>query len=144
MNSENLRSRAFQLRERGCTYSLIERTLGISYREARQLGKAYDSSHGRPSEIVRRLAGDDSTSGSTTIPVRELRNNGSRILRQVEQGRRFVITVSGTEVAALIPVESRSAFVSKVRIETILREASLDQGFARDLRTALPQRVDEL
>ena len=65
-------------------------------------------------------------------------------MRQVEQGRRFVITVSGTEVAALIPVESRSAFVSKVRIETILREASLDQGFARDLRTALPQRVDEL
>jgi prevent-host-death family protein len=144
MDGDSVRARAFQLRERGSTYSLIEKTLGISYREARQLGKAYDAAHGRPRAIVRRLASVDPNSGSTTIPVRELRNNGSRILRQVEQGRRFVITVSGNKVAALVPLESRSAFLPRARIEAILREAPLDEGFNRDLRRALSQRVDEL
>ena len=144
MTEEIVRARAFQLRERGCTYALIEKTLGISYRDARRLGQAYDAAHGRPAAIVRRLTAEDPATAITTIPVRELRNNGARILRQVEQGRRFVITVSGNKVAALVPVESKSAFVSRAKIDAIRREASLDEGFSNDLKQALPQRVDEL
>ena len=143
MSEPTVRARAFQLRERGCTYSLIEKTLGISYRDARRLGQAYDAAHGRPAAIVRRLP-EDPTAPITTIPVRELRNNSARILRQVVQGRRFVITVSGNKLAALIPVESKSAFVSRARVEAIRKEAPLDEAFGHDLRTALPQRVDEL
>lgn len=144
MSEQTNRARAFQLRERGCTYALIEKTLGISYRDARRLGQAYDAANGRPAAIIRRLPAEDPAAPITTIPVRELRNNGARILRQVVQGRRFVITVSGNEVAALIPVESKSTFVSRAKVEAIRREAPLDKGFSHDLRTALPQRVDEL
>gem|GEM_PF-916938 len=144
MSEQTVRARAFQLRERGCTYALIEKTLGISYRDARRLGQAYDAAHGRPAAIVRRLTAEDPTAAITTIPVRELRNNSARILRQVEQGRRFLITVSGNRVAALVPVESKSTFVSRAQVEAIRREAPLDEGFSHDLKTALPQRVDEL
>ena len=145
MTSADVRARAYQLRERGCSYSLIEKTLGIPYSEARLLGKAYDASHGKPQTIVRRIAAEPAgQQGTTTIPVRDLRNNSARILRQVEHGRRFLITVSGKQVAALVPIDSRSTFVPASVIEAIRREAPLDQAFARDLRSALSQRVDDI
>ncbi len=39
----------------------------------------------------------------TSIPQRELRNDSARILREVQAGREFVITVRGTPVARLMP-----------------------------------------
>ena len=122
----------------------MERRLGISYEQARKLGRAYDAAHGKPKRIVRRLGDEDKQTGRRTIPVRELRNDSAKILRQVEQGRRFVVTVSGRQVAELIPFDSRSAFVPASVIRAILEEAPLDRAFARDLRTALSQRVDEI
>ena len=41
------------------------------------------------------------------IPVRELRNNVSQVLRRVEAGERLRITVSGRPVAALVPLSDR-------------------------------------
>jgi prevent-host-death family protein len=41
------------------------------------------------------------------IPQKELRNNVGDILRRVERGERFVITVSGRPVAELGPTAKR-------------------------------------
>lgn len=42
-----------------------------------------------------------------TIPQRTLRNQSSAVLRQVEAGERFVVTVQGRPVAVLGPYERR-------------------------------------
>ena len=39
----------------------------------------------------------------TSIPQRELRNDSARILREVQEGREFVITVRGKPVARIVP-----------------------------------------
>src|SRR5439155_13548650 len=110
-SERGIRRRAFQLREKGFTYALIEKHLGIPYAEAKQLGHEYDAQHGKPTKIVRTLAADSSGSGPIRIPVRELRNDTAAMLRQVEAGRRFLITVAGREISALGRFASRSAYV---------------------------------
>ena len=54
---------------------------------------------------------------ATTIPQRELRNDVSAVLRRVEAGEEFIVTVSGRPVAELrpvggVPVGSVAAFVA--------------------------------
>jgi prevent-host-death family protein len=143
-SASGIKRRAFQLREKGFTYALIEKQLGIPYAEAKELGHEYDARHGKPRKIVRTLDRDSSGSGPIRIPVRELRNDSAGILRQVEAGRSFLITVSGREVAELGPVPSRPKFASKSALEAILREAPLDDQFMSDVRDALDDRIDEL
>lgn len=41
---------------------------------------------------------------ATTIPQRDLRNDVSSVLRRVEAGEEFIVTVSGRPVAELRPV----------------------------------------
>ena len=142
--ARDIKRRAFQLREKGFTYALIERQLGIPYAEAKQLGHEYDARHGKPRKVVRTLAPESSGSGPIRIPVRDLRNDSAGILRQVEAGRTFLITVAGREVAELGPVPSRSYFSSKSALEAILREAPLDDQFMTDIRDAVDDRIDEL
>src|SRR2546429_149637 len=143
-SERGMRRRAFQLREKGFTYALIEKHLGIPYAEAKQLGHEYDAQHGKPTKIVRTLAADSSGSGPIMIPVRELRNDSAGILRQVEAGRSFLITVAGREIAALGPLASRSTFVPRSVVEGIIGEAALDDRFGDDVEAALGDRVDEL
>ena len=143
-SARELKRRAFQLREKGFTYALIEKQLGIPYAEAKQLGHEYDASHGKPRKVVRTLAPDATGSGPIRIPVRELRNDSASILRQVEAGRTFVITLAGREVAELGPLASRSRFASKSALEAIIREAPLDDQFMHDVRDAFDDRIDEL
>ena len=142
--SSSIKRRAFQLREKGFTYALIEKQLGIPYAEAKQLGHEYDARHGRPRKIVRTLAPDSTGPGPIRIPVRELRNDSAGILRQVEAGRSFRITVAGRDVAELGPVAARGRFASKSALEAILREAPLDDQFMRDINDVLGERIDEL
>ena len=137
------RRRAFQLREKGFTYALIEKKLGISYADAKQLGHEYDDKHGKPSKIVRTLPPDSTGSGKIRIPVRELRNDSGAILRQVEAGRRFVVTAAGREIAELGPLASRAIFAPRSVVERIILEAPLDDRFRDDLAAALADRVDE-
>lgn len=143
-SSGGVRRRAYQLREKGFTYALIEKELGIPYAEAKLLGHAYDAQHGKPRKIVRTQPPERDSKGRFKIPVRELRNDSAGILRQVEAGRTFVITVAGREIAELVPLPSRPTFVPAAVIERIIREAPLDAQFSDDIRAALPLRVDEL
>ena len=55
---------------------------------------------------------------ATTIPQRDLRNDVSAVLRRVEAGEEFVVTVSGRPVAELRPVAKRgslAAFAAALR-----------------------------
>jgi prevent-host-death family protein len=143
-SARDIKRRAFQLREKGFTYALIEKQLGIPYAEAKQLGHEYDARHGKPRKVVRTVAPESAGSGPIRIPVRDLRNDSAGILRQVEAGRTFLITVAGREVAELGPVASRSRFGSKSALEAIIREAPLDDQFMRDVHDAFDDRIDEL
>lgn len=48
---------------------------------------------------------------ATTIPQRDLRNDVSAVLRRVEAGEEFIVTVSGRPVAELRPVLRRRRHV---------------------------------
>ncbi len=137
-------------RAQGWTFALIcreGRAAGeerIPYEMVQRIGKEYDAKYGKPKRIMRTLTGESRGTGATIIPARDLRNDSARILRQVEAGRRFLITVSGREVAELAPVASKSVFVPRSVIESIIREAPVDRDFAGDIEAALGQRVDAL
>jgi prevent-host-death family protein len=73
------------------------------------------------------------------IPQRELRNDVSRVLAEVEAGARFRITVNGRAVAELLPASSRRTWVPREDFLAILREAPLDRNFFRDVDGAVDQ-----
>ena len=79
-----------------------------------------------------------------TIPQRELRNEISRVLRDVEAGESFEVTVDGRPVAKIVPITRRRTFVPREEIEKLIREAPLDANFQRDIDEALDQTVDDL
>lgn len=77
------------------------------------------------------------------IPLRELRNDISRILAEVAEGASFRVTVNGRPVAELVPVTERRTFVSGAEVARIIREAPLDPGFLTDVDAVLGARIDE-
>lgn len=78
------------------------------------------------------------------IPLRELRNDISRVLAEVErQGTRFTVTVNGRPVADLVPVTGRRVWVPWAELERIRREAPLDPDFERDVAEALHDVMDD-
>ena len=76
----------------------------------------------------------------TSIPARELRNDVSAVLRRVEAGERLTITVSGREVAELVPLDSRRRFISW---EEFASWPKADPGLAEQLRELLPDTTDD-
>ncbi|WP_375399900.1 type II toxin-antitoxin system prevent-host-death family antitoxin [uncultured Amnibacterium sp.] len=79
----------------------------------------------------------------TSIPSRELRNDVSAVLRRVEAGERLTITVSGREVAELVPLDRRPRFVSWERFASSFERASADPELSTELREALPDTTDD-
>lgn len=71
---------------------------------------------------------------ASPIPLRELRNNASAILRRVEAGERFTVTVSGRPVADLGPVVPAPQGASPEALEKAFRETPVDDGFWEDVR----------
>jgi len=78
------------------------------------------------------------------IPQRELRNNVSAVLREVEAGASLRVTVRGRPVADLVPVTARPLGLSPGEVMRIVLEAPLDAGFASDLDAVAGTRIDEL
>jgi prevent-host-death family protein len=64
------------------------------------------------------------------IPQRELRNNASRVLRDVRAGRSYTITVDGTPVADLIPHRNVRRRIAVPRDEVIAAFAGLTSSGA--------------
>ncbi len=78
------------------------------------------------------------------IPQRELRNNVSAVLREVEAGNSLRVTVRGRPVADLVPVAPRKTGLSPADVIRIVAEAPLDDAFAGDVEAAAGATIDEL
>jgi len=78
------------------------------------------------------------------IPQRELRNNVSAVLRDVEAGEAVRVTVRGRAVAELVPVSSRKDHLSPADVERIVRDAPLDRAFVADVEEVAAATIDEL
>jgi len=78
------------------------------------------------------------------IPLRELRNNVSEVLRRVEAGERLRVTVSGRPVAALVPLSDRPQEMPWQQFLSSLTNARADAALADELRALLPDRTDEM
>ena len=80
---------------------------------------------------------------SRVISQRELRNDSSAVLREVQAGRTLVIARRGVPVAELRPVAA-GAFVSRDIVADAARRAPrVDAGrFFRDLDTVVDATVD--
>lgn len=70
----------------------------------------------------------------TEIPVRELRNHVSEVLRRVEGGEEMLVTVSGRPVAELRPVAAARPALTWDEFWTGQQSARHDPRFAADLR----------
>jgi prevent-host-death family protein len=74
-----------------------------------------------------------------TIPQRELRNDISAILRAVEEGDTFTITVRGKPVARLVPPGAPTGprrFVDRETVLRIFEETPVDDDFWKDVKEA--------
>jgi prevent-host-death family protein len=83
---------------------------------------------------------------ATTIPQRELRNDIGAVLRRVEAGEEFVVTVSGRPVAELRPVVRRRRFVPTEELfAALLPPAPLSPEVLAGLREvdALVESMDD-
>lgn len=78
------------------------------------------------------------------IPQRELRNNVSAVLREVEAGASLRVTVRGRPVADLVPVAARKRGLSPEEVVRMVAQAPLDRGFAADLDAVTGATIDEL
>jgi prevent-host-death family protein len=67
------------------------------------------------------------------IAQRDLRNDISEILRRVESGERFEITVGGRPVAQIVPLERRR-FVSRDALDELFALPE-PEGLMDDLRS---------
>ncbi|MGH3720367.1 MAG: type II toxin-antitoxin system prevent-host-death family antitoxin [Pseudonocardiaceae bacterium] len=76
----------------------------------------------------------------TEIPLRELRNDTSDVLRRVEDGERFTVTVSGRPVAQLVPLPRRKRYLTWDK----LIAAQADPGLYGELREMLPDTTDDI
>jgi prevent-host-death family protein len=81
---------------------------------------------------------------STQIPVRELRNSVSDILRRAESGEEFVVTVQGRPVARLAGIDSRPTSVPAATLLAALRRIPVDPAWEIELKGDVPQTTDDL
>jgi prevent-host-death family protein len=77
----------------------------------------------------------------TDLSVRELRNDVSDVLRRVEAGESFRVTVAGRPVANLAPLDRRPRFVSR---EEFITWPLADSGLRDQLREIDPDTTDDL
>jgi len=78
------------------------------------------------------------------IPQRDLRNNVSAVLREVEEGHSLRITVRGRPVADLVPIQAKKRGLSAEEVGRLVADAPLDPGFIGDVAAVVGERIDEL
>ena len=77
------------------------------------------------------------------VPLRELRNQTSEVLRRVESGERLVVTVDRRPVAQLIPLPSPRSWVPVAEVWARIRSSQADAGLAGELDDLFDTRVGE-
>ncbi len=75
----------------------------------------------------------------TEIPLRELRNETSAVLRRVEKGERLTVTISGRPVAQLVPLPRRRRYLTWEELTGV----QADRGLRDDLREMFPETTDD-
>lgn len=80
----------------------------------------------------------------TTIPLRELRNDVSGVLRRAEAGEEMTVTVSGRPVARLGPVDQRPTFMPWDELRARLATARPDPGLVDFLRELNSETTDDI
>jgi len=78
------------------------------------------------------------------VPVRDLRNDVSAVLRRVEAGERLRVTVSGRPVAELVPLAARPRSMSWDSFAKDGEGWRADAGLARELAHLLPETTDDV
>lgn len=78
------------------------------------------------------------------VPVRDLRNDVSGVLRRVEAGERLRVTVSGRPVAELVPLAVRPQAMSWDAFIEGTDGWRADAGLARELADLLPDTTDDV
>lgn len=78
------------------------------------------------------------------VPLRELKNHPSEVLRRVEAGERLTVTVSGRPVAELSPVGRRERWVPVARGRAALEGLAPDPELAREVAEAFPDTTEAL
>jgi len=78
------------------------------------------------------------------VPLRDLRNNPSAVLRRVESGERLRVTVDRRPVAELVPLARRERWVPLARAWPALVDARADPALRAELAVEFGQRTDEL
>ncbi|MGI8532725.1 MAG: type II toxin-antitoxin system Phd/YefM family antitoxin [Geodermatophilaceae bacterium] len=79
-----------------------------------------------------------------TIPSRELRNDTAGVLRRVEAGEEFVVTVDRRPVAAIVPLRRQRRWVPAGEVWARLRATQADPALRTDLDEAVAERLDSL
>ena len=75
------------------------------------------------------------------IAQRELRNDISRVLAEVERGHQFHITVRGRPIAAIVPLPQRRTWVPAEEIKQMLRRLPVDRRFMKDVDGAVDNTI---
>ncbi len=81
---------------------------------------------------------------SNEIGVRELRNEVSEVLRRVEAGADYIVTVHGRPVARVTGLDSRPRTMPTEIFFAALRRVGADEGLISDLREAAPDTTDDI
>jgi prevent-host-death family protein len=79
----------------------------------------------------------------STLAVRDLRNDVSAILRQVEAGASFTIAVRGRPVAQIVPLARRPESMPWSTFLAAIERAGADAGLRDELAGALADTTDD-
>jgi prevent-host-death family protein len=77
------------------------------------------------------------------VPLRELRNRTSEVLRRVESGEHLVVTVDRRPVAQLVPLPSTRAWLPASEVWDRIRSSQADPALAEELDELFDTRVGE-
>ena len=78
---------------------------------------------------------------STTVSVRELRNQGGQVLDRVERGETLCVTKDGDPVAELHPIRRRSVPPAELIARAKRRPRVDPDGLRRDIDAILDQTL---
>ena len=78
------------------------------------------------------------------IGVRELRNDVSEVLRRVESGEEFVVTVRGRPIARLVGLDQKPTTMPAKAFFEALENAAADPKILDDIKDATAGTTDDV